>query len=42
MIIFAFYLQSIFGLSSAKMCCGGKREKILILVKEYDIVQMPR
>jgi|GEM_PF-2439717 len=46
MIIFAFYLQPIFGLSSAylpqKRCCGGKREKMLILVKEYDIVQMPR
>ena len=46
MIIFAIYLQSIFGLSSAyppqnSVAEESKRE-VLILVKEYDIARMPR
>ena len=46
MIIFAFYLQSIFGLSSAYpplKCVAEESEiKILILVKECGIERMPR
>ena len=46
MIIFAFYLQSIFGLSSAypplKCVAEESERKILILVKECGIERMPR
>ena len=46
MIIFAFYLQPILGLSSAyppqKGVAEESERRMLILVKEYDIVQMPR
>ena len=45
MIIFAFYLQPIFGLSSAYPPQKGvaeESEKMLILVKEYGIEQMPQ
>ena len=46
MIIFAFYLQPIFGLSSAyppqKGVAEESERKILILVKECDIERMPR
>lgn len=46
MIIFAFYLQPIFGLSSAyppqKGIAEESERKTLILVKEYGIERMPR
>ena len=46
MIIFAFYLLPIFGLSSAYLRLKGIAEeseiKMLILVKECDTVRMPR
>ena len=46
MIIFAFYLQSIFGLSSAYPLLKGIAEeseiKVLILVKGSGIVRMPQ
>ena len=46
MIIFAFYLQPIFCLSSAYPLLKGIAEeseiKVLILVKEYDIARMLR
>ena len=46
MIIFAFYLQPIFGLSSAypphKGIAVESERKTLILVKEYGIERMPR
>lgn len=46
MIIFAFYLQPIFGLSSAyppqKGVAEESERKMLILVKEYGIEQMPQ
>lgn len=46
MIIFAFYLQPIFGLSSAyppqKRVAEESERKMLILVKEYGIEQMPQ
>ena len=46
MIIFAFYLQSIFGLSSAypplKCVAEESERKVLIFIKEYDIVQTPQ
>ena len=46
MIIFAFYLQPIFGLSSAypplKCVAEESERKMLILVKEYGIERMPR
>ena len=46
MIIFAYYLQSIFGLSSAypplKCVAEESERKVLIFIKEYDIVQTPR
>lgn len=46
MIIFAFYLQPIFGLSPAYPPQKGAVEegerKVLIFVKEYDIERMPR
>ena len=46
MIIFAFYLQPIFGLSSAyppqKGVAEESKREMLILVKEYDIVRTPR
>lgn len=46
MIIFAFYLQPIFGLSSAyppqKGVAEESERKILILVKECDIERMPQ
>lgn len=46
MIIFAFYLQPIFGLSSAyppqKGIAEESERKILILVKECDIERMPQ
>ena len=46
MIIFAFYLQPIFGLSSAYPPQKGVAEesegKVLIFVKEYGIERMPR
>ena len=46
MIIFAFYLQPIFGLSSAYLPQKGIAEeserKMLILVKEYGIERTPQ
>lgn len=46
MIIFAFYLQPIFGLSSAyppqKGVAEESERKILILVKEYGIERKPQ
>ena len=46
MIIFAIYLQSIFGLSSAyppqKGVAEESERKVLIFVKEYGIERMPR
>ena len=46
MIIFAIYLQSIFGLSSAypplKCVAEESERKVLIFVKECGIVRMPR
>lgn len=46
MIIFAFYLQPILGLSSAyppqKGVAEESERRMLILVKEYDIVRTPR
>ena len=46
MIIFAFYLQSIFGLSSAyppqKGVAEESERKVLIFVKEYGIERMPQ
>ena len=46
MIIFAFYLQPIFGLSSAyppqKGVAEESERKMLILVKEHGIERMPQ
>ena len=46
MIIFAFYLQPIFGLSSAyppqKGVAEESKREMLILVKEYGIERMPQ
>ena len=46
MIIFAFYLQPIFGLSSAyppqKGVAEESERKMLILVKEYGTERMPQ
>ena len=46
MIIFAFYLQSILGLSSAypplKCVAEESERKMLILIKEYGTEQMPQ
>ena len=46
MIIFAFYLQPILGLSSAypplKCVAEESERRMLILVKECDIVQTPQ
>lgn len=46
MIIFAFYLQPIFSLSSAyppqKGVAEESERKLLILIKEYGTERMPR